>query len=47
MDYDKFLDLFDIIKQLDSQQQRWILLNLNNLIEKFNVKYSASIDIRF
>lgn len=47
MDCDKFLDLFDILKNLDSAQQRWILANLNHLIEKFNEKFNSSIDIRF
>lgn len=45
MDLDKFIDLYEQIEKMDITQRRWVFININHIIEKFNEKYGKDIEL--
>lgn len=45
MDLDKFIELYEHIERMDATQKRWVFININHIIDKFNEKYGKHIEL--
>lgn len=45
MELDKFIELYEQIELMDIAQRRWVFINLNHIIERFNEKFNKDIEL--
>lgn len=45
MDLDRFIELYEELEKMDITQRRWVFININHIIEKFNEKYGKNIQV--
>lgn len=45
MDIDKFISLYEQLEEMGQTEKRWVYINLNHIIERFNEKFNKSIEL--
>jgi hypothetical protein len=47
MDLDKMMSFIEIFDELNEQEKKFIIANLNHIVERFNDKFNKNITVKF